>query len=99
MFTNKFLGIPVILGANTDEGSFYMPSSIITTEANFVDLIASMFNFFPTFYTQLSNDLTDPRFYNVPSGIVLPRVLVKQLATAYSNVSSSPGKFLYTYTE
>lgn len=42
LFTNKYLGVPMILGASTDEGSFYMPASNITTDAQFVDLIASM---------------------------------------------------------
>ncbi|OJJ85280.1 uncharacterized protein ASPGLDRAFT_124931 [Aspergillus glaucus CBS 516.65] len=44
LFTKKYLSVPIILGANTDEGSFYMPNSNITTDAEFVDLIASMFS-------------------------------------------------------
>lgn len=44
LFTKKYLGVPIILGANTDEGSFYMPDSKITTDAEFVDLITSIFS-------------------------------------------------------
>lgn len=36
LFTKKYLSVPIILGANTDEGSFYMPNSNITTDAEFV---------------------------------------------------------------
>lgn len=38
----------------------------------------------------------DPQSYNVAPGIALPKVLVNQLAKAYSNVSSSPCKFVFS---
>ncbi|KAE8316080.1 carboxylesterase family protein-like protein [Aspergillus transmontanensis] len=41
----KYLKVPIILGASTDEGSKFMPEQNITTEAEFVDLVAN-----PQFY-------------------------------------------------
>lgn len=37
----KYVKVPILIGANTDEGSHYMPTHDITTEAEFIDLIAS----------------------------------------------------------
>ncbi|KOC17293.1 hypothetical protein AFLA70_336g001521 [Aspergillus flavus AF70] len=41
----KYLKVPIILGASTDEGSKFMPEQNVTTEAEFVDLVAN-----PQFY-------------------------------------------------
>ncbi|KAE8329357.1 alpha/beta-hydrolase [Aspergillus sergii] len=41
----KYLKVPIILGASTDEGSKFMPGQNVTTEAEFVDLVAN-----PQFY-------------------------------------------------
>ncbi|KAB8199474.1 carboxylesterase family protein-like protein [Aspergillus parasiticus] len=41
----KYLKVPIILGASTDEGSKFMPEQNMTTEAEFVDLVAN-----PQFY-------------------------------------------------
>ncbi|CAK7216759.1 hypothetical protein SCUCBS95973_002915 [Sporothrix curviconia] len=40
LYVNKFVDVPIIIGANTDEGSYYMPSTKITTDAEFADLVA-----------------------------------------------------------
>ncbi|KAB8223940.1 Alpha/Beta hydrolase protein [Aspergillus novoparasiticus] len=37
----KYLKVPIILGASTDEGSKFMPEQNVTTEAEFVDLVAN----------------------------------------------------------
>ncbi|KAL4819913.1 Alpha/Beta hydrolase protein [Aspergillus spinulosporus] len=37
----KYVKVPIILGASTDEGSKYMPEQNITTEEEFVDLVAN----------------------------------------------------------
>lgn len=37
----KYVKVPILIGANTDEGSHYMPTHDVRTEAEFIDLIAS----------------------------------------------------------
>ncbi|KAL4739963.1 alpha/beta-hydrolase [Aspergillus similis] len=37
----KYVQVPIILGASTDEGSKYMPEQNVTTEEEFVDLVAN----------------------------------------------------------
>lgn len=39
----KYVKVPILIGANTDEGSHYMPTHDISTEDEFIDLIASTF--------------------------------------------------------
>ncbi|KAL4758798.1 uncharacterized protein BDW70DRAFT_169937 [Aspergillus foveolatus] len=70
----RYIKVPIILGASTDEGSKYMQEQNVTTEEEFVDLVASF----------------KPQPYGVAPGIALPKILIRQLTEAYANVSSSP---------
>lgn len=41
LYVKKYVKVPIIIGAVTDEGAFYMPSKEIRINEEFEDLIAS----------------------------------------------------------